>query len=385
MEKQIAGQQTTDVWYAETQEDTVDAAVSELQSSFGGRYISLLLVFFSPHYDATKLARALTNTFSTLPVIGCTTAGEISPDGMAEGSIVAVGFSAETFAFAPRLIQRLDHLSVPDVGTVVRDALHALDRRVGSLGKADTFAIMLADGLSRKEDQLAAAFYEALRGVPLVGGSSADHLTFDQTRLIYNGRVYEDAAVLIVARTQLPFCAFSSDHYLPTPLRLVVTSADSDQRLVYELNAAPAAKEYAAAMETPCNELTVASFAEHPLAVRVGDEFFVRSIRGVERGGALSFMSAVDEGVVFTIVEAGDLIASVEGLFDDIRRQINQPQMILGFECLFRRLEIERAQKKQAVERIYKANNLVGFHTYGEQFRAMHLNQTLTGLAIGPR
>jgi hypothetical protein len=28
---------------------------------------------------------------------------------------------------------------------------------------------------------------------------------------------------------------------------------------------------------------------------------------------------------------------------------------------------------------------MVGFETYGEQYRAMHLNQTLTGIAIGKR
>ena len=26
---------------------------------------------------------------------------------------------------------------------------------------------------------------------------------------------------------------------------------------------------------------------------------------------------------------------------------------------------------------------VVGFHTYGEQYNAMHLNQTLTGIAFG--
>jgi hypothetical protein len=28
-------------------------------------------------------------------------------------------------------------------------------------------------------------------------------------------------------------------------------------------------------------------------------------------------------------------------------------------------------------------NNAVGFCTYGEQYEAMHMNQTLTGIAIG--
>jgi hypothetical protein len=29
------------------------------------------------------------------------------------------------------------------------------------------------------------------------------------------------------------------------------------------------------------------------------------------------------------------------------------------------------------------ANNAVGFSTYGEQFNGIHVNQTLTGVAIG--
>ena len=28
-------------------------------------------------------------------------------------------------------------------------------------------------------------------------------------------------------------------------------------------------------------------------------------------------------------------------------------------------------------------NNVIGFATYGEQFNAMHVNQTFTGVAIG--
>jgi hypothetical protein len=35
------------------------------------------------------------------------------------------------------------------------------------------------------------------------------------------------------------------------------------------------------------------------------------------------------------------------------------------------------------METIYKRHKIVGFHTYGEQYNAMHLNQTLTGIAFG--
>jgi hypothetical protein len=35
------------------------------------------------------------------------------------------------------------------------------------------------------------------------------------------------------------------------------------------------------------------------------------------------------------------------------------------------------------VSQIFRLNNTVGFNTYGEQFAGVHINQTLTGIAIG--
>jgi hypothetical protein len=37
------------------------------------------------------------------------------------------------------------------------------------------------------------------------------------------------------------------------------------------------------------------------------------------------------------------------------------------------------------MEALYQKHRVVGFHTYGEQLNAMHLNQTLTGVAFGAR
>ena len=57
--------------------------------------------------------------------------------------------------------------------------------------------------------------------------------------------------------------------------------------------------------------------------------------------------------------------------------------MIIGCECVLRSLELERTQMKQRVGDLLIANNVVGFNTYGEQFNAMHVNQTFTGVALG--
>ncbi len=340
---------------------------------------------FFPRFDAEKLAHALSNTFAPAAIVGCTTAGEFSPQGMLEGSIVAVGFSTENFAVAARLIEGLSAVRINDVGSIVQDAFYTFDRKVGGLSSSDTFAVMLSDGLSQRENQLAAALNGSSLGAPLVGGSAADNLIFDRTKIIFNGRVYDDAAALVFARSRLPFCAFSFDYYEPTPIRLVVTKADPEHRIVHEFNAVPAALEYAKAWGLAFDEITINDFAQHPIAVRVGDNLYARAIKSVTEDGGLAFMSAVDEGIVFTLAKAADIIASIKNTFGDIAAQVGKPQIILGFECLFRRLDIEGKQLKQQVETIYADNRVTGFHTYGEQFKAMHLNQTLSGIAIGPR
>lgn len=40
---------------------------------------------------------------------------------------------------------------------------------------------------------------------------------------------------------------------------------------------------------------------------------------------------------------------------------------------------------RDALNEILRENHVVGFTSYGEQYNAVHVNQTLTGVAIGSR
>jgi hypothetical protein len=56
---------------------------------------------------------------------------------------------------------------------------------------------------------------------------------------------------------------------------------------------------------------------------------------------------------------------------------------VLCFDCILRRLEAERLGIKNDLLPIFERYHMIGFNTYGEQYRFLHLSQTLTGLAIG--
>jgi hypothetical protein len=66
-----------------------------------------------------------------------------------------------------------------------------------------------------------------------------------------------------------------------------------------------------------------------------------------------------------------------------LRQDIGPPQLVLGFDCVYRYLDLEKRQLLRQAGSVMSANNVIGFCTYGEQFSAMHVNQTFTGIAIG--
>ena len=101
--------------------------------------------------------------------------------------------------------------------------------------------------------------------------------------------------------------------------------------------------------------------------------------------GSLTFFCAIDEGLVFTVAEAQDMLRSTARTLDDVSASLGGIDMVLGFDCVLRRLDAENRQIRHEVELLYRSHNVTGFHTYGEQYNAMHLNQTLTGIAFGKR
>jgi hypothetical protein len=99
--------------------------------------------------------------------------------------------------------------------------------------------------------------------------------------------------------------------------------------------------------------------------------------------GSLSFFCAIDVGLVLTVARPTDLAEATEAKLAEVDKLLSGTQLILGFDCILRRLDAENRQMGNRMETIYKRHKIVGFHTYGEQYNAMHLNQTLTGIAFG--
>jgi len=103
----------------------------------------------------------------------------------------------------------------------------------------------------------------------------------------------------------------------------------------------------------------------------------------VNPDGSLSFFCAIEDGVVLTVARPRDLIRSAEAELARLDGVLGGLDLVIGFDCVLRRLDAARRRIRPRVEELYRRHNVTGFFTYGEQFAGMHLNQTFSGVAIG--
>lgn len=351
-----------------------------------GLEVGLLLVFAAAAANPDAVASEIVRNFPAIPHIACSTAGEIGPEGYAENTIVALALPADGFHVTTTAIGNLSTVEFADIVRRVERIRghHEANPPAGFEGAA-SFALSFIDGLSRREELVVSAMHRALEGVPLLGGSTGDDMSFTRTWCITDGRVLSDCGILALVRTKHQFSAFRHDNFEPTDVRLVVTDCDQEARTVKELNAAPAAREYAECIGVSAGDLDSMSFASHPVVVKVGGEYYCRSIGHTNPDGSLTFFCAVETGVVLTMSRSRHLVESAQAAFKSVASALGGADFVLGFDCALRRLDAENRQMKRELSDVYRDFGVIGFNTYGEQFGAMHLNQTFTGLAIGAR
>lgn len=357
-----------------------EKAVAELVEKIQLDQMAGVIFFCSAEYDLDKLAIALDKEFSC-PIIGCTTAGEISSTYQ-NNSIVAVSFSSEKFRFHTATIEELSKFKFESARKLA-DKLRLSLEFSKSFDPQKMFGFLLIDGLSIMEETIIASLYNSLKGISIIGGSAGDSLKFKETKVYTKGKFITNALVFTLIETLLPFKTFKIQHFVPSEKDMVITKADPSKRIVYEIDGGPAAKEYAEIIGLKVNELTSQVFAMYPVMLQIGDEWYVRSIQKVNNDGSLTFFCAIDNGLPLTVAKGVGLVETLRKKVEELISQFPSVEFTLGCDCILRRLEILEKNKKEEVMKELQKINFIGFSTFGEQYNSIHVNQTLTGVIIG--
>lgn len=352
-------------------------AVAELAAQTGSTDKDGLLFFCAPDVDLDAVGRELARTY-TCPILGCTSSGHFSPEGSHRSGVIGVAFHGgglrlRTFLISP--------LSGPE------EEIARIADEIGARAEAEPhlnrFGLLLIDGLSMAEERLVATLYQRVGNLPLIGGSAGDNLKFERTCVYADGHFLSDAATLTLFETVHPVATIKTQHFARGDVELVITEADPERRVIREINGEPAAVAYAEAIGLTIDALTPAVFSRHPLVLTLSGEPYVRSIQRVNADLSLSCYCAIDEGMIVSIGNALDPIRTMKAAMAKLRSEIPQPAVVLGCDCVLRQLDFQQAAIGRDMSRLMAANRLFGFYTYGEQYNGLHVNQTLTAVAIG--
>jgi hypothetical protein len=371
-----------------TIEPEIEKAIAEIASSLKPSTANYSIIFFRPDIDLAVALPFLTKYFGNR-VAACSSAGQLSGKGYEDSSIVGLAFSKEEFLIQSVAFSDLDQINTNSYSQMAlkvgKAAALAKHDRISLGPDSKSVGLLLIDGLCGREELVTNAIFDALENIPLVGGSAGDGLRFQKTQIVAEGRVLPHGATLLIVTTKIAFKTFKIQHFTNSGKKMVITRSDPRRRIVYEIDGESAATCYARFLGLKASEFSPSIYSQHPLLLKIQGDSYVRSIQSVNPDGSLTFYCAIEDGLVLSLANKKNLYEETKSSLRELKRDFSEIYCSLFFECILRRIEVMSYDRKsrEQIFALYREMNPIGFHSYGEQFDALHVNQTLTGVVFG--
>jgi hypothetical protein len=353
----------------------------------------LLIVFCSQAHDLRQLLGQIRERAGDVPLIGCTTAGQIATVGPSDVGVVVTALGGKGFAVRTTV--------AADASRNLREAGARVAR--GLPDRADLphkVMLLLSDGLSGDQQEIVRGAHGVLgAAVPLVGGCAGDDLKMSRTFQFYDDRVLTDSVVAAGIASNAPLGVGVRHGWRRIGEPMLVTSSRSNR--VYTLDDRPALDVYLEQLGVteparPDQEGLARLALTHPFGLhRSNGEDQVRFIGGgdfAER--SLSCSAEVSQGALVWIMEGDSrsvLGATDAACGDSLAALGGRPPLgMIAFDCIARRAVLgERGIRSEIDQLAAMAAGapVAGFYTYGEIARTRGVrgfhNQTLVLLSIG--
>ena len=357
-------------------------AIKEIKEQLHQEKLAGIIFFCSRDYNLKIIENELDTSFDC-PIIGCTTAGELNPNYL-NGSIVATSFSSEKFAFHIKSTFDAKNFTLKLANEQIEEIKEELKFN-DDLNPDKMFTFLLNDGTSMHEELITATLYQALNGIPMIGGTAGDNFEFTSALVYADKKFRDNCSSYVVIETKLDFDIYQLQHFEPTEDDIVITKADSSTRRVYEIDGEDAADMISELVGKKKEELAVNIYTEYPLLLQIGDNWHVRAMAKVMEDDSIYFACAIDEGIPLTIGQSKGLLKTLKNDVEMINNRFKNIELTIGCDCAYRQLEVNALDIREEVSAELDKLNFIGFSTFGEQFNSVHVNQTLTCVVIGDK
>jgi hypothetical protein len=300
----------------------------------------LLIVFCTDSYDLPALLAGINERSGGVPLIGCSTAGQIAEGHTGQATVVVTALGGDGFSAVTAASEHIDG-RLRDAGAEVAAQVAPLN------GKPNRVVVLFTDALTGDQQDVIRGAYGVLgAGVPLVGGCAGDDFKMAKTYQLHGDQVMSGGVVAASIVSDGPFGIGVRHGWARVGEPVLITRAGGNR--VYELDGRPALDVYLERLSAPERAGTSEhAFGEfgllHPLglerrssedAVRfvAGADFDERSltmIAEVPQGGLAWFMQGDEDSVQrATDAACADALTPLGG---------QQPLALLAFDCAARR------------------------------------------------
>jgi hypothetical protein len=372
------------------QTDARAAAAEAAMQARQGDDVALAVVFTSIEDGLDAVVEEVNRVTGGAPLIGCSTAGELSDAGATDAIVVAM-IGGEGFRVTTGVGR--------DASRCLREAgAEAVRAATEDPSDGHEVVVLLSDGLSGDQREVVRGAYSMIgAAVPLVGGCAGDSLRMEQTRQLHGSEVLTDCVIAARITSDAPMGIGVRHGWRKVGDPMVVTSSSDNH--VLTIDHRPALDVYLERLGAPDDARrdpgAFTRFAlrrplglDHRSGVEVrfvaGADFEARSLRCIAEvpQGALSWIMEGDEESVLSATDAAcdAAVAALDGA---------SPLGFLAFDCIARRNVLGDEHIDREVDRVRARATgapVAGFYTYGEFARTRGAtgfhNQTLVVLAL---
>lgn len=364
----------------------VEEIVQQARARLEGAPAKGGLLYVCRDADHEQILEAVTSAFPAMPLIGCTTDGELSSVlDFQEDSILLVVFAGDGLEVRVGLGHGLSRS--------VEDAVQeALDQARVAADPKPQLCITVPESLTASAVSIVNALVDRLGpDVPLVGGTAGDQWRFADTRQFIGSEVTSDSVPVLLLCGAVQVGVGVASGWKPVGPRSVVTRAEGHR--VHEIGG-QSAMEFFQQFHGPHVEPN----PEYPLGVfdvNRGEHYLRAPLSYDRESGSVDFAGDIPVGseVQITYASREEILSACE---DSIKMAIAnlgsaEPAGALVFSCAARKqlLGTRTAEEAALLRDLRTGLPMAGFYSYGEiapmgdrAFADLH-NETFVTVLLG--
>lgn len=332
---------------------------------------NLVLVFGSvKRFSESKLSSFLKERYPVAQIIGCTTSGEINPQGVFDDSLQITAILWE------KTIQRVTHVKMNGMQNSFETAA-GIARQLAS--DSLRTVLVFSDGLNVNGSELLLGFQSVLGEVPIVGGLAGDGGAFVKTLQLINDVVSDNLVIAVgLYGSKLINASGALGGWKPYgPPRKITRSV---KNVVYEMDGKPALPLYRMYIGDAYAKGLPGTGLKFPLAIIEEGKRDVEKIRTLlavdPANNSLTFAGNVEEGETVRLCQTNHdrLVEGAGGAAQLVTGGLgpgatNQPGLAICVSCVGRKgvMAEQVADEIKMVQQILGPQTaLTGFYSYGE-------------------